>query len=85
MNTVGVDIRGIVLLICVAAILAGSLIPENWGVGRNIDAIWFNAGHLPVYFVCSILFASWVLVRTEITMVPLPLGGRHSLCVWLRG
>jgi hypothetical protein len=71
MNRVNVDIRGIALLICAAAILAGSLMPENWGVDRNIDAIWFNAGHLPAYFVFSILFASWVLARTQITLVSL--------------
>lgn len=75
MNRVSVNIRGIALLICAAAILAGSLIPESWGVGRTINAIWFNVGHLPAYFVFSILFASWVLARTEITMVPLLLVG----------
>ncbi len=44
---------------CGLAVLVLSLVPERWQVAAVLGPAWFNAAHLPAYFILTAVSVSW--------------------------
>lgn len=53
-------------LACVGAGLVLSLAPERWWIVAAIGPAWFNAGHLPAYFILTAVSVVWATRRAKL-------------------
>lgn len=54
------------MLACIVAGLVLSLAPERWWIVAAIGPEWFNAAHLPAYFILTSVAVAWATRRAKL-------------------
>lgn len=62
-------------IVCGLAVLVLSLVPERWQIGAALGLAWFNAAHLPAYFILTVASVSWTACCSRLDLQRLLLVG----------